>query len=69
MVRKGDYLFGENSSVDSLLSESDNNHHANGRVYYEYLRQEKVSQRTSNGSEAFDLPCDDSEYSSMFMTF
>jgi hypothetical protein len=65
MVKKGDYLFGENSLVDSLLSEND----GNGRVYYDYLKQEKVCQRASNGAEVFDLPCDGSEYNTMFMTF
>jgi hypothetical protein len=68
MVVKGDYLFGENSVLDSLLNENDSNH-GNGRAYYDYLKQEKVSQRSANGSEVFDLPCDDSEYNTMFMTF
>lgn len=65
MGKKGDYLFWENLLADSYFGENE----GNGRVYYDCLKQEKVNQRTANGAEVFDLPCDCSEYNTMFMTF
>ncbi|WP_139905271.1 hypothetical protein [Clostridium thermarum] len=65
MVKKGDYLF-----VENLLSDlHSNEEEGNGRLFYDYLKQEKINQRSVNGAEVLDLPCDCSEYNIMFMTF
>ncbi|MDP4088405.1 MAG: hypothetical protein Q8930_03920 [Bacillota bacterium] len=70
MVERGNHSKVESSFTDMEYLEEAVSHNGNGRMYYEYLRIEKNKQKNMvSGCDEINMPLDNSDYNSMFMTF
>ena len=70
MVEKGNYIKCKQTALDYDAPEEVINMSGNGRVYYEYLKEQKNRQKSLvNGYDSISMPLDASDYNIMFMTF